>query len=86
MSADQKPNYGDGARSADGPRTITIKGVKQRYGWGRSKTYQLLGEGKLKGAKMGTRLLIFVISCQELVASLPAAKFVQQRQTRRAST
>ena len=58
---------------ASSPRTLTVAGVKQRYGWSRSKTYELLGEGRLRGVKMGTRLLIFTDSCEEVVASLPAA-------------
>jgi predicted DNA-binding transcriptional regulator AlpA len=56
------------------PRTITIAGVKERYGWGRSTIYRLLGEEKLRAVKLGPRLLIFVDSCEALLAGLPAAK------------
>jgi predicted DNA-binding transcriptional regulator AlpA len=59
---------------ADQPRTITIRDVRRRYGWGRTKTYELIGEGKLKAVKMGARLLVFVDSSEALVASLPPAK------------
>lgn len=57
------------------PRMLTVRGVSQRYGWGRTKTYEFLGQGKLKAAKVGSRLLIFVDSCEALVADLPTAKF-----------
>jgi hypothetical protein len=67
------PAYPRGPPAAD-LRTLTIAGVKARYGWSRSKTYQLLGEGKLRACKLGTRLLIFADSCDELIAALPTAK------------
>lgn len=68
--------------SSSHPRMLTVRGVSQRYGWGRTKTYELLGQGKLRGAKVGTRLLIFVDSCEALLASLPAAKFGPSAQRR----
>ena len=60
---------------ASSPRTLTVAGVKQRYGRSRSKTYELLGEGRLRGVKMGTRLLIFTDSCEEVVA-IDAATYI----------
>jgi hypothetical protein len=68
--------------SAATPRTLTVLGVKQRYGWGRTKTYELIGEGKLEAIKMGTRLLILVDSCEALVASLPPAVIAPRRPKR----
>src|SRR5260221_2110342 len=56
-----------------GPRTLTVPGVTRLYGWSRSRTYELLGEKHLRGVKLGTRLLILADSCEEVVASLPAA-------------
>jgi hypothetical protein len=61
------------------PRTLTVPGVTERYGWSRSMTYLLLGEGRLRGRKMGTRLLIDVDSCDEVVAALPPAVIKPQR-------
>jgi hypothetical protein len=58
---------------APGARTLTVTGVTQHYGWSRSKTYELLGEGRLRGVKLGARLLIFTDSCDEVVAALPPA-------------
>jgi hypothetical protein len=52
--------------------TLTIRDVQARYGWGRSKTYELLGTGKLRGAKLGRKLLIFADSCDALLAGLPS--------------
>jgi hypothetical protein len=72
------PAYPRGLPAAD-LRTLTISGVKARYGWSRSKTYQLLGEGKLRACKLGTRLLIFADSCDELIAALPAANIKPPR-------
>jgi hypothetical protein len=71
---------------ASGPRTLTVAGVKQRYGWGRSKTYELLGEGRLRGVKMGARLLIFTDSCEEVVASLPRAQIKASPKAKPAAT
>lgn len=56
------------------PRAITVHDVTKIYGWSRSVTYQLLGEGKLRGVKVGKRLLILVDLCERLLAILPQAK------------
>jgi hypothetical protein len=56
------------------PRTLTIQGVTQMYGWGRTTTYELLGAGKLEAVKVSGRLLIFVESCERLLASAPRAE------------
>jgi hypothetical protein len=69
--------------SAIGPRTLTVAGVTQRYGWSRTSTYELLGEGKLKGVKMGARLLILVDSCEALLGALPPAQIAPQKKAKR---
>lgn len=40
----------------------------------RSKVYELLGEGKIKAVKIGTRTRIVMESFREYVAGLPNAK------------
>lgn len=42
-------------------------------GLGRSKSYELLGAGKLRGIKVGRRLLIDVEHGLEYLATMPAA-------------
>ena len=55
------------------PRALTVHDVKRMYGWSRSKTYELLGSGRLAGVKMGSKLLILTDSCEQLLAALPKA-------------
>lgn len=43
-------------------------------GLGRSKSYELLGEGKLRGIKVGRRLLIDVEHGLEYLATMPAVR------------
>jgi hypothetical protein len=43
-------------------------------GLGRSKSYELLGEGKLRAIKVGRRLLIDVEHGLEYLATMPAAR------------
>jgi excisionase family DNA binding protein len=79
QSNQTSPSRRDEPNGTTGPRMMTVRAVTQRYGWGRSKTYQLLGEGKLKAVKMGRRLLILVDSCDAVVAALPQATFKPTR-------
>ena len=69
-----------------GARTLTVIGVTQHYGWSRSKTYELLGEGRLRGVKLGARLLIFTDSCDEVVAALPPAVIKPSSQSKKTIT
>ena len=42
-----------------------------------------IGEGKLKGVKMGARLLILVDSCEALLGALPPAQIAPQKKAKR---
>jgi hypothetical protein len=52
-------------------RFYTIQEVIQIGAWGRTKTYQLIGEGKLVAKKLGKKTLITAESLEELISSLP---------------
>ncbi len=55
------------------PKFTTIEGWTALSGIGRTKTYELLGEGKLRAVKAGKRLLIDVEHGLAFMAALPAA-------------
>lgn len=67
------------------PRTLTFAGVKEMYGWGRTKTYELLGQGRLEAVKIDDMTLILVDSCERLLASAPKA-VIRTRLRRRAKS
>src|SRR4051812_4514759 len=62
-------------RGSASPVTMTIPATTDAYGLSRSATYRLLGEGKLRAVKHGSRTLILTESLREYFASLPPAKF-----------
>jgi excisionase family DNA binding protein len=51
------------------PVTVTIDGAKAATGLGKTKLYELIGEGKLQTVKVGTRTLVKVKSIRELLAA-----------------
>jgi hypothetical protein len=55
------------------PRTLTIAGVTQMYGWGRTKTYDLIRSGRLKAIKIDSMTLVTRESCEQLIAEAPPA-------------
>ena len=52
----------------------TIAGFSEAYGPGRSKTYELIKEGKLETRKHGGRVLITEESARRWFASLPTGR------------
>lgn len=57
-----------------GRRLLSVNEFKAAYGFGHTKTYELLNAGKLNAVKSGTRTLITVESAEALVAALPSYK------------
>jgi excisionase family DNA binding protein len=51
------------------PLTVTVDGAKALTGLGKTKLYELIGEGKLETVKVGTRTLIKTKSIRQLVAA-----------------
>lgn len=62
------------------PRALTIRGVTERYGWGRSKTYEMLGDGRLEGIKVDDLTLILVDSCEQVVRLAPRFRPATKRE------
>jgi excisionase family DNA binding protein len=56
------------------PKLIGISPFMRRYGIGRSSTYELLAQGKLRAVKFGSKVLISVAEADALFDNLPAAK------------
>ena len=48
-----------------------IKATCARYGWGKTTTYELLREKKIRARKLGSKTLIEFASVDEYLASLP---------------
>jgi excisionase family DNA binding protein len=48
-------------------RAISVREFGQLYGFGRSKTYILIKEGKLRSLKVGGKRLIRVDDAEELI-------------------
>jgi excisionase family DNA binding protein len=63
------------AKYAPVPRAIEILGV------GRTKLYELAGEGHLRTVKVGTRTLVDIEHALAWFATLPTAKIAAPRQT-----
>ncbi|WP_157573301.1 excisionase family DNA-binding protein [Novosphingobium sp. AAP83] len=55
-----KPVYGD------------IHSVAARYGWQKTKTYELLRQKKIRAKKLGTKTLVEFASVDQYLASLPS--------------
>ena len=51
-------------------RNLSIKKYGEDYGPGRSKTYELINEGKLRRIKIGSRTFITIESAEAHRASL----------------
>lgn len=56
------------------PKYAALPEWRTISGLGRSKSYELLGDGKLRGIKVGRRLLIDVEHGLEYLATMPAAR------------
>lgn len=59
-------------RTLDKPISISVNEALMRYGIGRTKLYELLGDGSLKGRKLGAKTLIDVETADDFFASLPS--------------
>ena len=55
------------------PRAVTIDRFGKTYGPGRSLTYQLIADGKIKARKIGRKTVIDVESADHWFANLPEA-------------
>lgn len=55
------------------PLAVTIPGAAQMSGLGRSRIYELIGEGTLEARKAGRRTLIMTDSLRAYLSTLPAA-------------
>lgn len=51
---------------------LTVKQFTKEYGVGRTKTFALLGEGRLHAVKLGARTLIPRSAAEEFARGLPA--------------
>lgn len=49
-----------------------IKATGARYGWGKTTTYELLRDKKIRARKLGAKTLIEFASVDEYLATLPA--------------
>lgn len=54
------------------PDFIQVADMRPQFGWGRTLTYQLLKERRIRAKKLGNKTLIDVASVREFMASLPA--------------
>lgn len=48
-----------------------VKATCARYGWGKTTTYELLRDKKIRAKKLGAKTLIEFASVDEYLASLP---------------
>ena len=48
-----------------------VKSTCARYGWGKTTTYELLRDKKIRARKLGAKTLIEFASVDEYLASLP---------------
>jgi excisionase family DNA binding protein len=53
---------------------LTVKQFTHEYGVGRTNTFKLLNEGRLRAVKLGARTLIPRAAAEEFVQSLPPAR------------
>lgn len=58
------------------PYSMTIAETVRWSGIGRTKLYELLGDGKIKAVKLGTRTLVLTQSVEQFLASLPSLETV----------
>jgi hypothetical protein len=66
----------------DEPRYCSIADWVRLSGVSRSVTYELLGDGKIKAVKLGSKTLIDFYSGLEYLRSLPAAEITTGRRRR----
>lgn len=59
-------------RATPQPTHGDVKATCARYGWGKTTTYDLLRDGKIRAKKLGAKTLIEFASVDEYLASLPA--------------
>jgi hypothetical protein len=50
---------------------IDIATVKEKFGWGKTQSYELLKNHKIKAKKLGKRTLIEVQSVRDYIDTLP---------------
>jgi len=59
-------------RTLERPISISVNEALTRYGIGRTKLDELLGDGSLKARKLGAKTLIDVETADDFFASLPS--------------
>ncbi|NQV19815.1 MAG: hypothetical protein HQ511_00205 [Rhodospirillales bacterium] len=59
-------------------RAFTVREFGLVYGPGRSKTYELISEGKLTAVKVGAKTLISAESAEDWFTNLPRAQIGQR--------
>jgi excisionase family DNA binding protein len=59
-------------RAPDKPSSISVNEALARYGIGRTKLYELLGDGSLKARRLGAKTLIDFETADDFFASLPS--------------
>jgi len=59
------------ARAPENPIAISVNEALVRYGVGRTKLYELLGDGSLKARKLGAKTLIDVGVADTFFENLP---------------
>ncbi len=53
------------------PHAMTIADAVKWSGLGRTKIYQLIGEGRVEAVKVGTRTLVTTASLERLLSNAP---------------
>ncbi|MCB2114275.1 MAG: hypothetical protein R3C42_07345 [Parvularculaceae bacterium] len=53
---------------------LPIPNTGKKYGWSRTRTYELLKSGKIKGKKIGRRTIVDDASAREYWKNLPDYK------------
>ena len=62
---------GEAERTKMRPHSMTIADTVKWSGIGRTKLYELLGDGKVQAIKLGTRTLVLTESVERFLGSLP---------------
>jgi hypothetical protein len=71
MKADQKIPDAERQRRAQ-PRAMSIRQFSEHYGIGRTKAYEELKSGRLRGRKIGRRTVITEDDAEDWLQRLPA--------------
>jgi excisionase family DNA binding protein len=55
------------------PYSVTVPGAIERYGFGKTKLYELISSGRIEARKVGTRTVIICESVEEYLDQAPRA-------------